>query len=75
MRSLRIRIAELLDFGAGRPVAHYGGRYLWQVEGSERFLVAWRADVDPTRSENRLLRVFSERFGSYPYANIAGPRG
>jgi hypothetical protein len=74
-RHLRKRLAELLDFGAGRPIGHRGGRYLWQIEGSDGFLVAWRPDEDPTAAENEVLRAFVAGYGAYPFANVAGPRG
>ena len=74
-RHLRTRLAELMDFGAGRPIGHRGGRYLWQVEGSDEFLVAWRPAEDPTAAEDDLLRAFATAHGSLPFANIAGPRG
>jgi hypothetical protein len=74
-RHLRKRLTELLDFGAGRPIGHRGGRYLWQIEGADRFLVAWHPDEDPTGAENELLLAFVAAYGSYPFANIAGPRG
>lgn len=74
VRHLRKRLNELLDFGAGRSIGHRGGRYLWQIEGSDTFLVAWLPDHDPTTAENEVLRAFSATHGSYPYANIAGPR-
>ncbi len=72
---LRKRLALLLNYGAGKPVAHQGGRYLWQVEGANDFLVAWLLIEDPTAEENRLLSEFRDAYGAYPLANIAGPRG
>jgi hypothetical protein len=74
-RHLRKRLGELLGFGAGRPIGHRGGRYLWQIEGSDGFLVAWRPDDDPTAAENEVLRAFTAGYGSCPFANVAGPRG
>jgi len=71
---LRKRVGQLLAYGSGKPVGHQGGRYLWQVAGSDAFLVAWRAVGDPTSEENRLLASFFEVHGAYPFANIAGPR-
>ena len=71
---LRKRVGQLLAYGSGKPVGHQGGRYLWQVAGSDDFLVAWRAVEDPTSEENRLLASFFELHGAYPFANIAGPR-
>ena len=72
--TLQTRIRQLLDYGAGRPVGHQGGRYLWQLAGSERLLIAWRADQQPTLVENEMLIAFAVRWGGYPFANIAGPR-
>lgn len=74
-RNLSKRITELIEFGTGRPVGHRGGRYLWQVAGSSRFVVAWRTDDLPTAAENALLRDFEVQYGQLPFANIAGPRG
>ncbi len=74
-RHLRNRLAELMDFGAGRPIGHRGGRYLWQIEGSDGFLVAWRPTEEPTGAENEVLRAFLAAHGALPFANIAGPRG
>lgn len=71
---LRTRTGLLLAYGAGKPVGHQGGRYLWQVSGSDAFLVAWRSVDDPTSEENRLLKAFFEVHRAYPFANIAGPR-
>ncbi len=72
---LRKRLGQLLQYGAGKPVGHQGGRYLWQVKESDDYLVAWRLAPDPTASENRLLDEFTTAYGSLPFANIAGPRG
>jgi hypothetical protein len=73
--TLQTRIRQLLDYGAGRPVGHQGGRYLWQLAGSERLLIAWRADHRPTALENEMIIAFAAHWGAYPFANIAGPRG
>lgn len=72
--TLRTRVRLLVDYGGGAAVGHQGGRYLWQLGESGELLVAWRADPHPTRSENELLMAFASTFGTYPYANIAGPR-
>jgi hypothetical protein len=39
---LRRRLRQFADFGAGKPVGHWGGRYVWQLEGSADLVVAWR---------------------------------
>jgi len=71
---LRTRLRLLLRYGAGEPVGHQGGRYLWQVEGSDDYRYAWRPASDPTANENDLLTAFHIDYGAYPFANIAGPR-
>jgi hypothetical protein len=74
-QTIRTRVTQLLDFGAGRPVGHWGGRYLWQLGGAERLLVAWRVHDRPEALENEMLSAFKARWGAFPFANIAGPRG
>jgi len=69
--SLRNRLRQFRDFGNGKPVGHWGGRYLWQVEGCERFLIAWRTCSDEAQEESRMIREFAARFGRPPFANIA----
>ena len=71
---LRKRLGLLLRYGAGKPVGHQGGRYLWQIEGADEYVIAWRVVADPTAEENRFLTDFLEAYGAYPCANIAGPR-
>jgi hypothetical protein len=72
-RGLRKRLSELLDFGAGRPIGHKGGRYLWQVGGSSEFVVCWREDPTPRASETALLAEFKGAHdGTRPFANLIG---
>jgi hypothetical protein len=68
--ALRRRLVSLFRFGAGRPTGHWGGRYLWQLEGAEEVLVAWREDEDPLGAEAELLTGYSRQFGSLPFANL-----
>ena len=70
--SLRSRIGQLVRFGTGSPVGHWGGRYLWQVAGSADFLVGWRPAADPRADEIDLLTEFAEQYGALPFANISG---
>jgi hypothetical protein len=68
--ALRRRVMQLLDFAAGSPVGHWGGRYLWQVEGSDRFLVGWQQQSEPRRCEHELLTSFESTYGQLPFANL-----
>jgi hypothetical protein len=71
---LRRRIRELSDFGQGRPIGHRGGRFLWQIEGSQDFVVAWMQTPGrgPRDVEVELLAAFrDEHSGRQPFANIA----
>jgi len=67
---LQRRIRQLLDFGNGKPVGHYGGRYLWQVADADDYLIAWRLEADPRAGESALLEDFVTEFGSLPFANL-----
>lgn len=70
-RGLRTRLREYLEFGSGQPVAHWGGRYIWQLADSGHLLVAWQKilDEDPEAVESRLLAEFVGRYGARPFAN------
>jgi hypothetical protein len=68
--SLRRRIRLLLRFGRGQPVAHWGGRYLWQLDRSRSFEIAWRETDQPRALEAELLTDFAAHFGALPFANI-----
>jgi hypothetical protein len=71
-KSLRKRLRQFRDFGRGRPLGHWGGRYIWQVEGSDQYLVAWRLTVgDPRSEEVVLLARFRDEYGCLPFANIS----
>jgi hypothetical protein len=69
--SLRSRVRQLVDFGVGKPIGHWGGRLLWQVEGSASFLVAWQRSIDPRAEESGLLAEFVEAYGALPFANLS----
>ncbi len=72
---LRSRIRLLTNFGQGKPVAHWGGRLIWQVMGSAEFLVAWKETenaVDPKTVEAELLSEFKSVYGQRPFANLLG---
>ncbi len=70
--SLKKRIAQLLRFGAGSAVGHWGGRYLWQLSDSDNLLIAWKPtpSIDPGDEETRMLEEFESLHGQLPFANL-----
>jgi hypothetical protein len=76
--SLRRRLKQFADFGAGKPIGHWGGRYIWQLADSASLLVAWREAEDEqtaAEAEQALVTRFKERYDRLPFANIADPTG
>jgi len=74
--ALRRRLKEYAGFGAGRPIGHWGGRYIWQLSDSDELLVAWKGCGDgetPGYLEAQLADRFKRVYGRLPFANIADP--
>lgn len=73
---LRTRLKAYARFGAGEPVAHWGGRLIWQLTDADDLLVAWHvvATSTPSRDlEKRLLAQFAKDHASRrPLANLTG---
>lgn len=73
---LRRRLFEYAAFGEGRPVGHWGGRYIWQLDDSRELDVAWVTCKDgETHSEleARLVGQVKRLTGRLPFANITDP--
>lgn len=71
--TLRSRLKQYLDFGKGKPVGHYGGRLIWQLNHHMELLVAWRTmpTGSPRELERHLTAAIAEYYGRRPFANLA----
>lgn len=70
--TLRERLHTYMQFGRGKPKAHWGGRYIWQLEDAGALRVFWKptpADV-PRHVEQGLLTAFNQQYGQLPFANL-----
>ncbi|MCC6651503.1 MAG: hypothetical protein IT348_10190 [Candidatus Eisenbacteria bacterium] len=69
---LQQRIKRFIRFGTGKAVAHWSGRYIWQLSGAAALRFAWypcdKRDSDPL--VNRMFKAFDERYGTLPFANL-----
>lgn len=70
--TIRKRLQQYLDFGAGKPVGHWGGRFIWQLTDAEELVVCWRPveDADPESIESAMLAAFDQKHASLPFANL-----
>lgn len=71
--TLNSRIEQLLRFGQGEPVGHWGGRYLWQLADAESLLVCWKVlDIEePSEVETSMIEAFKRQYkGRRPFANL-----
>ena len=72
--TLRSRLRQYLDFGAGQPVGHWGGRYIWHLPNPDDLIVAWKRTpgATPRDVERQMIKDFVAAFGAKPFANING---
>lgn len=69
--SLRTRLRQFRDFGVGKPIGHWGGRYIWQLDRAHDLIVCWKpTDEDPALIETDLLARFVGIHGRLPFANL-----
>lgn len=69
--ALKRRLMQFADFGAGRPVGHWGGRLIWQLPNVEALRVAWKQTPGrvPVEVESELITAFRLAHGKPPFAN------
>ena len=70
--TLKSRIRQLVEFGSGKPIGHWGGRYLWQIKESTDLVLCWKLtpNSDARTVENELIRNFISHYGVLPFANL-----
>lgn len=70
--TLRKRLRQYLSFGSGKPAAHRGGRYIWQLESSDQLVLCWLTTLkdEPRDVEARLIASFRQTYGKRPLANL-----
>lgn len=68
---LRRRLTQYADFGAGKPVGHWGGRLIWQLPSPDRLIVGWKETPGriPVEVEAELIASFRQIYGKPPFAN------
>jgi hypothetical protein len=68
---LKRRLTQFADFGAGKPIGHWGGRLIWQLPNIEALRVAWKETPGrvPVEVEEELIAAFRHSHGKPPFAN------
>lgn len=66
---LQRRLKQYARFGAGHPVGHWGGRYIWQLEGCQQLPVAWRALPDGSDARAEEVKLLEEFVSLYEPAH------
>jgi hypothetical protein len=69
--NLRRRLRQFAQFGAGKPIGHWGGRLIWQLARSTELLVAWHETPGeaPKEVETTMLAEFRAAYSQPPFAN------
>lgn len=64
------RLKMHMRFGSGEEVNAYGGRYIWQIEDSDKLLVFWKKSDNPEGERFEMLKQFKEKHTKLPFANL-----
>ena len=60
-------------FGQGKPVGHWGGRLIWQLEDAKDLIVCWKVleKEEPREEEKKMIQAFKKQHeGKRPFANL-----
>lgn len=70
--TLQSRLKQYFNFGQGKAVGHWGGRYIWQLKNPYNILVGWMEtpNIDPRIVEAHLIKEFVKKYGRRPFANL-----
>ncbi|MVZ62159.1 hypothetical protein GQF63_09015 [Sphingobacterium humi] len=70
--SIHSRLKQYFRFGEGKPVGHWGGRYIWQLDNADTMIVCWLElpDAIPAQIETALIKEFSAHYDQRPFANL-----
>lgn len=70
--TLYSRLKQYFDFGYGKAVGHYGGRYIWQIKNPYKSKVCWlpTPNQEPREIEKTLIQQFVTQFEQRPFANL-----
>ena len=72
-KGLKRRLWQLVAFGHGEAVGHWGGRLLWHLPKKEELMVRWRicCAKEADDAETDAIRCFKAvHGGKRPYANL-----
>lgn len=72
--TLKSRLRQYFNFGQGKAVGHWGGRYVWQLKDCYNIVVCWKElpHGNPRQEEATLISEFVKQYDKRPFANLVG---
>lgn len=67
------RLKQYMEFGQGKAVGHWGGRYIWQLKDADDLVFAWKPLPfgHPSKVESEMIAAFKILHGGKrPFANL-----
>ena len=71
--TLKKRLSPYIRFGQGDAVAHWGGRFIWQMKDSRDLIICWKPMPigDAAKEESDMIQSFKQAHGGKrPFANL-----